>query len=166
MEDGVSFRVEAFNPTARRSELHWAQPCLQLGRFAGCAADPDPRAILPRVFIFLDDRPVFLPTQPWATEARYTPGQVWRAPTVPPEDVNPRPLSPLIPSRGLIGCLSADGAWTVTMAWEPYHELFLGIYHCIHADFHIGGLAAGETKRAAGRLELRPADVAWNLQAG
>lgn len=158
VEGGVAFAVEANNPTSARSEVHWAQPCLRLGPFAGCAADPDPHAILSHVFIFLDDRPAFLPTHPWATEARYTPGQVWRALTIPPEDVNPRPLSPLIPSRGVMGCLSADGAWLAATAWEPYHELFLGIYHCIHADFHIGGLLPGETKRAAGRLYLMEAD--------
>jgi hypothetical protein len=154
VEGGVIFGVTAHNPTRRSSELHWAQPCLRLGEFAGCAGDSDPDAILPRVFIFLDDHPTFLPTQPWATEARYTPGQVWRASDVQPEDVNPRPLSPLVPSRGIIGCLSVDGEWVAVTAWQPLHELFLGIYHCIHADFHIGGLAPGETKRATGRLGL------------
>jgi hypothetical protein len=155
VEDGVRFRVEAHNPTASPSEVHWAQPCIRVGRYAGCAGDPDPDAVLPNCFITLDDRRAFLPTQPWATEARYVPGQVWRAPGVPPEDVNPRPLSPLIPSDGVIGCRSADGEWVVTTWWEPYHELFLGIFHCIHADFHIGGLAPGATKHARGRLDLK-----------
>jgi hypothetical protein len=154
VEDGVIFGVTAHNPTGHSSEVHWAQPCLRLGEFAGCAGDPDPHAILPRVFIFLDDHPAFLPTHPWATEARYTPGQVWRAPGVPPQDVNPRPLSPLVPSRNIMGCLSADGEWLAATEWQPLHELFLGIYHCIHADFSIGGLAPGETKRATGRLDL------------
>ncbi len=157
-EASVRFYVEAHNPTDRPSAVDWAQPCLRLGRFAGCAGDPDPHAILPRVFIYLDDKPAFLPTQPWATEARYTPGQVWRAPDIAPEDVNPRPLSPLIPSSSRIGCLSADDEWTIVTNWQPLHELFLGIYHCIHADFHIGGLAPDEKKTAGGSLSLIPSE--------
>jgi hypothetical protein len=44
------------------------------------------------------------------------------------------------------------------MAWEPYQELFQGVARCLHADFRIGGLAAGETKTARGVLYLVAAD--------
>ena len=68
-----------------------------------------------------------MPTSRWATEARYTPGQVWRPRHVPSADVNPRPLSPLTPDNGLIGCFSADERMILATAWQPYQELFQGI---------------------------------------
>jgi hypothetical protein len=68
--------------------------------------------------------------------------------------VNPRPLSSIVPSGGLIGCFSADGQWIMATAWEPYQELFQGVITCIHSDFRIGGLEAGETKRIRGKIYL------------
>ena len=50
-------------------------------------------------------------------------------------DVNPRPLNPLTPSNGLIGCSSRDEEMILATASEPYQELFQGIYHCIYSDF-------------------------------
>ena len=38
-------------------------------------------------------------------------------------------------------------------------ELFQGIITCIHADFRIGGLAPGETKRVRGVLYVMPNDI-------
>jgi hypothetical protein len=130
-----------------------------VGTFTGHAGSPDLDAYLPHCFIFMDGAPVFMPMQPWATRARYVPGQVWRGPGIAPEDVNPRPLNPRLPDHDLIGCLSSDRAWLAATAWKPCHELFQGIYHCIHADFHVGGLAAGETRRARGMLYLMEADI-------
>ena len=49
-----------------------------------------------------------LPTRPWATRARYTPGQVWCPAHVDRADVDPRPLSELVPSCGLAGRFSSD----------------------------------------------------------
>src|SRR5438093_499137 len=80
--------------------------------FTGCTS-PDkgpngaPEDCRPKCFILLDGKMERLPTAPWATEARYTPGQVWCPRHVPRTDVNPRPLSTLVPSNGLIGCFSA-----------------------------------------------------------
>ena len=90
-----------------------------------------------------------MPTQGWATEARYIPGQVWAGPGVPRADVNPRPLHPAVPSNGLIGCYSADGSMIFATAFEPYQELFQGVIRCLHSDFRLGGLKPGE------RLEIR-----------
>ena len=73
--------------------------------------------------------------------------------------MNPRPLSPLVPSNGLIGCFSGDEKWIWAMAWEPYQELFQGVARCLHSDFRIGGLAAGETKTIRGKMYVVPADV-------
>ena len=70
-----------------------------------------------------------------------------------------RPLSELVPSSGLIGCFSADEARILATAWEPYQELFQGVAVCLHADFRLGGLGAGETKRVRGKIYLVPNDV-------
>jgi len=78
---------------------------------------------------------------------------------VPRSDVNPRPLSDLVPSNGLIGCYSADERLVLAIAFEPYQELFQGVRACIHADFRIGGLKAGESKRVRGKIYIVPADI-------
>src|SRR4051794_12675701 len=100
-----------------------------------------------------------MPTPQWAKEALYTPGQVWCPAHVDRNDVNPRPLSPLVPSNGLIGCFSADGSKVLATAWEPYQELFQGVIVCLHSDFRIGGLAPGESKQIRGKIYIVPGDV-------
>jgi hypothetical protein len=158
--DEVDFHLVARNPTTRRSEAHWAQACPRLAAFAGVAADSkDLEDYLPKCFVFLDGRLSRMPTPQWAKSARYTPGQVWGAPGVPRSDLNPRPLSPLTPSNGLIGCFSGDEQKIFATAWEPYQELFQGVAHCLHADFRLGGLAAGERKEIRGKIYLISNDV-------
>ena len=159
--DEIHFELIAHNPAATRSEAHWAQPCVRLADFTGF--DPHGNDIddyLPKCFIFLEGRLTRLSeVRPWATEARYTPGQVWCPRDVPRTDVNPRPLSPLVPSNGLIGVFSANEQQIFATAWEPYQELFQGIIRCVHSDFRLGGLHPGETKRIRGRIYLVPNDV-------
>jgi len=160
--DEVDFRIEAHNPTDAPSAAHWAQPCMRVDRFTGCGRD-DARAPIPayarKCFIFLDGKLTRLPTEPWADQARYTFGQVYCPAGVPRDDVNPRPLSRLVPSSGLTGCFSADERHIVAVAWEPYQELFQGVIACMHSDFRLGGVAAGETKHVRGKLYVVPADV-------
>lgn len=154
--DAVRFHVLVHNPTAEYADVIWAQPCIRVGEFTG-TADPDRTdtyKYLANSFVFIDGKAEHMPTRDWATEARYTPGQVWRAPHVPAKDVNPRPLNPNIPSNGLIGCLSADKTWVLATAWEPYHELFQGVITCLHSDFHIGGLDPKERKIVQGAIYL------------
>jgi hypothetical protein len=115
---------------------------------------------LPRCFLFIGGELTRMPTQPWAKAARYTPGQVWCPAHVDRADVNPRPLSPLVPSNGLIGCFSGDGSWVLATAWEPYQELFQGAFVCLHSDFRIAGLDPGETARIRGKLCITGPDVA------
>ena len=74
-------------------------------------------------------------------------------------DVNPHPLSDLVPSNGLIGCFSHDNKMILATAWEPYQELFQGVVTCIHSDFRIGGLQPGETKQIRGKIYLVDADI-------
>jgi hypothetical protein len=152
--DEVEFRVTATNPTKVASQAHWAQPCIRVGPFCGVAEKHAAEEYLPQCFVFLDGKPARMPTKPWATKARYTPGQVWCPAGVDRNDVNPRPLSTLVPSNGLIGCYSADGKQILATAWEPYQELFQGVIVCLHSDFRIGGLKPGETKRIRGKIYL------------
>src|SRR5687768_4937347 len=102
--DEVDFRLTAHNPTATRSEAHWAQPCVRLGAFTGfdpqVTKSKDLDDYLGKCFVFLDGKLARMPTPQWATQARYTPGQVWCPNGVPRADVNPRPLSSLVPSNG------------------------------------------------------------------
>lgn len=159
-DDEVEFRLVAHNPTAVRSQAHWAQACVQLAGFTGRdPAGPDIEDYLPKCFVFLDGRLERMPTRDWARQARYTPGQVWRPAHVPETDVNPRPLNPRRPSNGLIGCFSHDERLVFATAWEPYQELFQGVIRCLHADFRLGGLEPGETRRVRGRIYVVPADI-------
>ena len=159
-DDEVDFRLVAHNPGATRSEAHWSQPCVRLAAFTGF--DPQGRDIddyLPKCFVFLDGKLARMPTRDWAKTARYTPGQVWCPKEVPRTDVNPRPLSPLVTSNGLIGVFSGDEKMIFATAWEPYQELFQGVARCVHSDFRLGGLAPGETKNIHGKIYIVPNDV-------
>ena len=160
-DDSVTFRVEATNPTAIPSLAHWAQPCMRVDGFTG--SDPaQAREVYPpyikKCFIMQDDQLTRLPTSPWALKARYVPGQVYAAPDVDRDDVNPRPLSTIVPSSGLTGCYSADETWILAVAWQPYQEVFQGVITCMHNDFRIGGLKPGETKVIRGKLYIVPSD--------
>lgn len=164
--DEVDFRLVAHNPGAVRSEAHWAQPCVRLAEFTGY--DPQGKDLddyLPKAFLFLGGKLTRMSDiQPWAKQARYVPGQVWCPKGVPRTDVNPRPLSPLVPECGLIGAFSGDGKWLFATAWEPYQELFQGILRCVHSDLRLGGLLPGETKRVKGKIYLIAADEAELLR--
>lgn len=155
VEDGVEFRLNAHNPTDQPSLAHWAQPCVRVDKFTG----RNQQNYLEKSFVFLNGKLSRLPTPNWATQARYVPGQVWCPRHVDRNDVNPRPLSPEVPSNGLIGCYSADETAILATAWQPYQELFQGVIVCLHSDFRIGGLQPGESKRIRGKLYLVAADV-------
>jgi hypothetical protein len=154
----VSFKLVASNQGDKISAAHWAQPCTRVGVFTGTGAGftDNKYAYLKKSFVFqdADTKPDFMPTENWAVNGRYTPGQVWCPEHVPREDVNPRPLHPDTPHLGLIGCVSSDDKWLLATAWEPYQELFQGVIRCLHSDLRIGGLEPGETKTIRGRIYL------------
>jgi hypothetical protein len=158
--DEVDFRLKAHNPTDKRSEAHWAQPCIRVDKFTGANQD----SYLGQSFVFLDGELSRMPTRDWAIKARYIPGQVWCPKGVDRNDVNPRPLSSLVTSNGLIGCFSADGSKVFATAFEPYQELFQGVRVCLHSDFRLGGLKPGETKDIRGKIYIVPNDVAVLLK--
>jgi hypothetical protein len=161
MTDAIDFRITAHNPTDKKSEAHWAQPCVRVGNFTGCGPEDtrDAYAYIKKSFIFLEGRLEYMPTPGWTTEAKYTPGQVWAGPGVPLSDVNPRPLNDLRPSNGLIGCISGDGQRILAIAFDPYQELFQGVGRCLHSDFRLGGLGPGETQTIRGKIYILPADI-------
>lgn len=151
-EDEVRIEITARNPTDKRSEAHWAQPCIRLDKFTGA----NQQSYLAKSFIFLDGKLERMPTRDWAMKARYIPGQVWCPKHVDRNDVNPRPLSPLVPSNGLIGCYSADESKVFAVAFDPYQELFQGVAVCLHSDFRLGGLEPGQTLKIKGRIYIVP----------
>ncbi len=161
-KDEIDFRLTARNPTKSTSDAHWAQPCVRLDKFTG--TDPaKARELYPpyirNCFLFVDGKLTRLPTEPWAKDARYTPGQVYVPAGVDRNDVNPRPLSKLVPSSSLCGCFSKDGKQILAVAWEPYQEIFQGVITCLHGDFRIGGLQPSETKQVRGKIYLTDANV-------
>lgn len=161
-DDEIDFQLVAHNPTGKASQAHWAQPCIRVDKFTG-AGKEDAGALVPKYarqcFVFLDGKLTRLPTEPWADKARYVPGQVYCPRGVDRNDVNPRPLSKLVPSSGLCGCFSADDKQIMAVAWEPYQEIFQGVAGCMHSDFRLGGLKPGETKKIRGKMYFVENDV-------
>lgn len=162
-DDCIAFDIVAKNPTQKASEVAWAQPCVRVERFTATPTEKRLDLVPPyakKCFLFVDGKPTRLPTQPWATEAIYTPGQVYAAKGVSREDVNPRPLSEVVPSNSLMACLSGDEKQVIGVAFEPCQELFQGVITCIHSDFRIGGLAPGESKTIRGKIYVLANDLA------
>lgn len=154
-EGEVRFDVVAVNQGTARVDAVWVQPCVRLKDFTG----RDQKGYVERSFIFVDGKQTFLDRARRTEEAIYKGGQVYVPEGIDRADVNPRPLSPDVPSNGLIGCVSADGKTLFATAWEPYQELFQGVIVCLHSDFRLGGLDPGETKKARGRIYVVPNDV-------
>lgn len=157
----IEFLISVHNPTDQQSEAHWAQPCIRLGDFTGFPSQGrDLNDYLGKCFLFLKGKLVRMTeVKPWAMGARYTPGQVWCPNGVPRTDVNPRPLSALVPTSGLIGCYSGDDTMIFAVAFEPYQELFQGVARCLHSDFRLGGVKAGGKMQIRGRVYLMKNDV-------
>lgn len=153
--DGVRFEVELTNEGKEASNITWAQPCIRVAGFTG----GDQASYVRQCFLVMADGPKFLHELPHTEAARYLGGQVYVPEGVDRDDVNPRPLSPVVPALPLIGCVSQDGHWLLAAAWSETQELFQGVITCIHSDFRIAGLAPGETKRLTGWIYLLPNNV-------
>jgi hypothetical protein len=158
-KDEVDFRLVAHNSTDKRSEADWAQPCIRVDQFTG-TTKADAKALVPqyarKCFLFLDGQLHRLPTEPWADKARYVPGQVYAAKGVDRNDVNPRPLSPLVPSCGLCGCFSGDEKQIMAVVWEPYQEIFQGVISCLHSDFESAAWRPAKPRTFAARFTSCP----------
>ena len=154
-DDTVTFDLVIANTTNKPVDIEWAQPCVRVGKFTG----GDENEYIEKCFIFTERGPTMLDKARRTEKAIYEGGQVYVPRGIDRDDVNPRPLSPDVPVNNLIGCVSEDGKWLLATAWDETQELFQGIITCIHADFRIGGLAPGETKRVRGVLYVMPNDI-------
>lgn len=148
--DNIDFRVSATSHGDAPVDVCWVQPCMQVDRFTG----REQGDYVAKCFVFVDGTLTTLDTIEREEQALYRGGQVYVPRGIDLDDVNPRPLSSVQPSPGIIGCYSSDGSKLLAMAWEPYQELFQGVRVCIHADFRLGGLEPGETKTARGKVYL------------
>jgi hypothetical protein len=143
-EDALDFRFEFINHGASPADIQWFQPaCVRVAAFTGCGQSNYTR----RSFVFGRRGPVPLDSTFRTEEARYRGGQVFLPPWTQPADANPRPIAGITPANGLIFCRSADDQWLLAIASDRTHELFEGVYTCLHSDPLVGGLKPGESKR-------------------
>jgi hypothetical protein len=150
-DDEVEFIFRLTNKGSEPVDLDWFQPaCIRVDRFTG----GNQSNYIARSFIFTERGLTMMDRTTRREEAIYRGGQVYVPRGINLEDVNPRPISPDQPVNGLIGCVSADEKWLLATSWDRTHELFQGVYVCLHADPHVGGLKAGETKTVRGKLYL------------
>ena len=150
LADGAEFRLTVTNLTDEAQDIDWAQPCMRVGRFTQRKQED----YWLKCFIFTDHGFTMLDKIPRNEEAIYHGGQVYVPPGVNREDVNPRPLSSVVPVNGLTGAISADGKMLLAVAWDHTQELFQGVIVCMHSDFRVGGLKPHETKKLYGRMYL------------
>ena len=154
--DEIDFRFTLANRGAQDIDLQWFQPaCIRVEKFTGCVQSN----YTAKSFIFTGRGLTTLDQTRRTEDALYRGGQVFVMPGVEPRDANPRPLSLDRPTKGLIGCFSADGRQLFATASDATHELFEGVYVCLHSDPRIGGLKAGETKTIRAKLYVLPNDV-------
>lgn len=136
-------------------DLQWFEPaCIRVATFTGCAQSNYPS----RSFIFTDNGLTFLDRLRRTTNAFYLGGQVYLPGFVSPADSNPRAICLDRPINGLIGCFSGDSKWLLATASDHTHELFEGVYVCLHSDPRVNGLAPGETKLIRSKIYLLPND--------
>lgn len=155
-KDEVEFNFQLTNQGSEAVDLNWFQPaCIRVRPFT----DRNQSNYTSRSFIFTERGLTTLAQTRRTEEALYRGGQVYVPAGINHADVNPRPLCGDQPVNGLIGCFSADDRWLLATAWDKTHELFEGVYVCLHADPHVGGLAPGETKMVRGKLYLMKNDV-------
>ena len=154
--DEVDFQFTLSNRRAQDVDLQWFQPaCIRVEKFTGCVQSN----YTAKSFIFTERGLTTLDQTRRTAEALYHGGQVYVMPGVSMNDANPRPLSPDRPSNGLIGCFSADGKQLLATDSDATHELFEGVYVCLHSDPRVSGLKAGETKTIHAKLYVLPNDV-------
>lgn len=154
-EDGLDMRFELKNTSTSPVDLQWFEPaCIRVARFTGCAQSN----YTTRSFIFTSEGLTALDSLRRTTNALYLGGQVYLPAFVSPDDANPRPICRDHPVNGLIGCFSADGRWLLATASDRTHELFEGVYVCLHSDPQVNGLAPGEIKRRRSKIYFLPND--------
>lgn len=159
--DEIDFRFTLVNRGAGDIDLQWFQPaCIRVEKFTECVQSN----YTARSFIFTASGLTTLDQTRRTEEALYRGGQVYVMPGVSTNDANPRPLSLDHPVNGLIGCFSADGKQLLATASDSTHELFEGVYVCLHSDPRVGGLKASESKSIHAKLYVLTNDVSALLR--
>ena len=155
-EDEIDIDYTLTNRGKKVSEIEWFQPaCIGVERFTG----RNQSNYTARSFIFTDRGLTTLDKTRRTEEAIYRGGQVYVPKGINLADANPRPICLDSPTNGLIGCFSADDQYILATAFDATHELFEGVYVCLHSDPQVGGLKPGEVRKIHGKIYLMKNDV-------
>jgi hypothetical protein len=154
--DELDIRFTMTNHGKENVDVQWFQPaCIRVEKFSGCVQSN----YTGKSFIFTERGLTLLDNTRRTEDALYRGGQVYVMPGIDNKDANPRPICFDRPTNGLIGCFSADGKQLLATASDRTHELFEGVYVCLHSDPRIEGLGAGETKSIRAKIYILPNDV-------
>jgi hypothetical protein len=161
LPDELELGFELRNKGSSFVDLQWFEPaCIRVAAFTGCTQSN----YTSRSFIFTSKGLLKLDEVRRTVNARYLGGQVYLPEFVRDQDANPRPICLEHPVNGLIGCISADNRWLLATASDRTHELFEGVYVCLHSDPRLNGLAAGERKNILSKIYLLPNDPSRLLE--
>jgi hypothetical protein len=153
--DSVLFTYRFKNRGREPVDALWFQPaCIRVAEFTG----GNQETFTGNSFVYTAQGRKPLNQLVRTTNALYAGGQVYLPIDTRIADANPRPICAERITNGLIGCVSADAKLILATASSTTHELFEGVFVCLHSDPHIGGLAPGETKTITSRLYLLPND--------
>jgi hypothetical protein len=155
--DELDLQFEFTNTGTSTVDLQWFEPaCIRVAEYTGCTQSN----YTSRSFIFTANGLTTLDHLRRTTNALYLGGQLYLPEAVLPADANPRPICRDHPINGLIGCFSADNRWLLATASDHTHELFEGVYVCLHSDPRLDGIGPGERKRRHSKIYLLPNDPA------
>ncbi|HLH52126.1 MAG TPA: hypothetical protein VKY92_00705 [Verrucomicrobiae bacterium] len=153
--DELDLEFEFRNRGNMKVDLQWFEPaCIRVGSFTGC----NQTNYISRSFIFTENGLTTLDHLRRTTNALYEGGQLYLPSWVLPSDANPRPISLDHPINGLIGCFSSDNRWLLATATDRTHQLFEGVYVCLHSDPRLDGLAPNQVKRRHSKIYILPND--------
>ena len=159
--DEIDFQFQLHNRGKSPVDVEWFQPaCIRVAEFTGL----DQTNYIKKSFIFTAQGLTTLDKTHRREEALYRGGQVYVPAGIDLKDVNPRPIDRDQPTNGLIGCFSKDGKRLLATASDSTHELFEGVYVCLHSDPRVSGLKPGETKQIHAKIYLLPNDPAMLLK--
>src|SRR5262249_20477638 len=147
--DELDLRFQLTNKGHQPVDLQWFEPaCIRVAGFTGC----EQSNYIARSFIFTQRGMTMLDQLRRTTNAMYLGGQVYLPANVDARDANPRPICGDHPINGLIGCFSADNRWLLATASDRTHELFEGVYVCLHSDPRVDDLGPGETRQLRSKV--------------
>jgi hypothetical protein len=152
-----------YNTGKVAKDIEWFQPaCIRVADFTGC----NQSNYAAKSFIFTERGLTTLDKTARQPEdaARYHGGQVYVPKGINLDDANPRPICRDYPTNGLIGCFSADGKYLLATASSRTHELFEGVYACLHSDPQVGGLPPHHYKILSIRIYFMTNDPAALLK--